>query len=175
MEFTNNMVSIAAVPQIEQVEYKPLEREYLRVKRISFFITFFLLGVALAAAIFILHLYQSWWFITIGSSLYVLLALLVWIAQTLDFSFSGYALREKDVLYRSGWFIQKTRIVPLSRIQHVSVQSGPIERSFKLASVSMFTAGSGQADFTIRGIRDTTANQLKDWLTELMKEENDTK
>jgi len=57
------------------------------------------------------------------------------------------------------------RAVPLKRIQHVSVQSGPIERKFGLASISIYTAGSEEADFTIKGITEPTAQQIKEWIS----------
>ena len=79
--------------------------------------------------------------------------------------------REKDILFKHGWLIQKIRIVPLKRIQHVSIQSGPIDRNFGLASISIFTAGSNEADFTIKGITDQTALQLKEWISKQVNEE----
>jgi membrane protein YdbS with pleckstrin-like domain len=87
------------------------------------------------------------------------------IADTIGFKVAGYALREKDVLYRSGWIIRKTRMVPLNRIQHVSMQSGPIERKYGLASITLFTAGGNDSDdFSIRGITTQTATELKEWI-----------
>ena len=164
MEFTNTTIPIENLPAITDVEFKQLERQYLKVERISFFIGIFILLAILIAAFLMLTL--PVWVITIAITVFLMIATLGWIADTLGYNYSGYALREKDVLYRSGWFIQKTRVVPLNRVLHVSVQSGPIERRFNLASVSIFTAGSGSADFTIKGITDETANQIKDWLTE---------
>ncbi|MBK7123972.1 MAG: PH domain-containing protein [Chitinophagaceae bacterium] len=49
---------------------------------------------------------------------------------------------------------------PAKRV-HVSVQSGPIERKFGLASISIYTAGSDEADLTIRGINTETAQQKR--------------
>lgn len=44
----------------------------------------------------------------------------------------GIALREFDVAYRSGLFWRKTVIVAFSRVQHVEVSSGPLQRKFGL-------------------------------------------
>ena len=88
-----------------------------------------------------------------------------WISVNYGFRHSGYALRTKDILFKRGWIIRKIRVVPLKRIQHVSLQSGPVERKFGLASISIYTAGSEEADFTIRGITQQTAQQIKEWIS----------
>ncbi|MCY7421959.1 MAG: PH domain-containing protein [Chitinophagaceae bacterium] len=168
MNFSNIEVLVPDLPLVELINFNSLEKDYLRVQRLTFFITFSIVGIVLNGVVLIFEKLQTSWIIMLFVTGFLLVALLVWFGDTLSFKYSGYALRQKDVLYRSGWFIQKVRMVPLSRIQHVSVQSGPIERKYKLASVSIFTAGLAQADFTIRGITDGTANQLKEGITELM-------
>lgn len=154
------------IPAITNVNFRKLERQYLQVDRIVFFISTFIFLCIGVAAFIIIDQIKVGWIITIAIVLFMVISIIRWLADTFGYNYSGYALREKDVLYRSGWFIQKTRIVPLNKILHVSVQSGPLERRFNLASVSIFTAGSASADFTIKGITDKTANQIKDWLTE---------
>jgi hypothetical protein len=96
---------------------------------------------------------------------FIAITVIGWIAETISFKNSGYALRENDLLYRTGWLVRKIRVVPLKRIQHISVQSGPIERMYGLASVSVYTAGSDNADFTIKGISKETASKIKDWVS----------
>src|SRR5688500_13683010 len=96
---------------------------------------------------------------------FIILSGLRWLVDTGSFKYRGYAIRDKDVLFRPGWLVRKVRRVPLNRVQHVSVQSGPIERLYKLASVSIYTAGAGAADFTIRGIREDKAQQIKEWIS----------
>lgn len=165
MDFTNMQIPVAGLPQVEEITFQPLEKEYLVVERISYTITtivIFLIGFAI---FYFIEETQNYKVILSVAALFTLFTVVGWITTVVGFRVSGYAIRDKDVLYRSGWLVRKTRIVPLNRIQHVSVQSGPIERKYKLGSVSIFTAGAGQADFTIRGIKEATAHQLKDWLT----------
>lgn len=49
------------------------------------------------------------------------------------------------VYTRSGWLVQERRIAPISRVQTVDTQSGPLERLFGLADVTVTTASSAGA------------------------------
>ena len=164
MNFSNQTVFPAELPSMKELSFHPLEKEYLLVERISLAITFvIILAVALPLFYFIEFLQEPVIMIS-AVVLFVLFSLLAWFSTSLDFNYSGYALREKDLLYRSGWFIRKQKVVMLNRVQHVSVQSGPIERKFGLASISIYTAGASQADFTIDGIKEETAQNIKEWI-----------
>ena len=170
MDFTNNSITIDGLPQVGLAPLNPLESDYLKVKRISFLITLFILmAAAIAAFVFIDKIRQPAIIIAAAAG-FLLWLISGWFSITLNFKYSGYALRERDAIYRSGWFIQKTRIVPFNRVMHVSLHTGPIERKFGLASISIYTAGSEHADFTIKGLARDNANRIKDWLTEQMNQ-----
>lgn len=165
MTFSNQNISPAELPTLEEVSFHPLEQKYLLVERISFAIA---LAIVLAVAFplfYFIEALQEPYILFIALALFFLFSLIAWFSTGIDFRYSGYALREKDLLYRSGWFIRKKKVVLLSRIQHLSVQSGPIERKFGLASISIFTAGASQADFTIKGIKEETAQNIKEWVS----------
>jgi len=173
MNFINDPVSIQELPTIDDISFDPLEKEYLKVSKISFYISGLIALIVIATAFYFIRKIQSPVIIFSAAVTFILLTVSGWISMNLGFKLSGYALRHKDILYKRGWFVRKTRIVPLSRIQHVSVQSGPIERKFGLASISIYTAGSEAADFTIRGISGQTAQQIKDWVSTKLNEEVD--
>lgn len=46
------------------------------------------------------------------------------------------------VYTQSGWFTQERRIAPLSRVQTVDLERGPIQQLFKLATVTVTTASA---------------------------------
>lgn len=73
----------------------------------------------------------------------------------------GYALRDEDVLIRSGVWWRTLRSVPRSRVQHVDVTSGPLDRAFELAQVSLYTAGGMGPVATIPGLSREAAEQLR--------------
>lgn len=172
MNFSNLIVSSAELPTIEEIPFQPLEKDYLLVERISAAITFtVILLIAIALFYFIESLQETTTMLSAGVVLLIIFSL-SFISTTISFKYSGYALREKDVLFKSGWIVRKIRIVMLNRIQHVSVQSGPIERKYGLSSVSIYTAGSSQADFTISGISEETALKIKQWISTNMNGSN---
>lgn len=171
MNFINNTISPQDLPTIETIKFHPLEKQYLKVSKISFFIFGLITLIVVSIAFYFIKKIQSPVVISSAAAIFILLTISGWVSLNLGFKLSGYALREKDILYKRGWFIRKTRVVPLSRIQHVSLQSGPIERKFGLASVSIYTAGSDEADFTIKGITGKTAQQIKEWISTKLNEE----
>ena len=75
-----------------------------------------------------------------------------------------YALRERDIVYKSGWLWKQMTTAPFNRVQHVSIDQGPIERQFNLSKLKIFTAGGGASDLTIPGLDPTTANDLKEFI-----------
>jgi membrane protein YdbS with pleckstrin-like domain len=77
-----------------------------------------------------------------------------------------YALREQDISYFSGLFFKKLVTQPASRIQHVEVSQGPIDRIAGLAKLQVYSAGSGMQTFGIPGLPQELAHQLRQSLTE---------
>jgi len=65
-----------------------------------------------------------------------------------------------EVVYtQSGWFNQERRIAPVSRIQTVDTERGPIERIFGLANLTVTTA-SARGPVHIHGLDADTAQRL---------------
>jgi uncharacterized protein len=69
------------------------------------------------------------------------------------------------VYTQSGWFNQERRIAPVSRIQTVDSERGPLEQVFGLANVTVTTA-SAAGPLKIHGLDRATADRLVDELTE---------
>jgi uncharacterized protein len=69
------------------------------------------------------------------------------------------------VYTQSGWFDQERRIAPVSRIQTVDTERGPLEQLFGLANVTVTTA-SAAGPLKIHGLDHETARRLVDELTE---------
>jgi membrane protein YdbS with pleckstrin-like domain len=68
------------------------------------------------------------------------------------------------VYTRAGWFNQERRIAPLSRIQTVDTERGPLEQVFRLANVTVTTA-SAAGPLRIHGLAPDTADTLVAELT----------
>jgi membrane protein YdbS with pleckstrin-like domain len=63
------------------------------------------------------------------------------------------------VYTQTGWFSQQRRIAPISRVQTVDSERGPIEQLFKLANVTVTTA-SAAGPLKIDGLAAADAEQL---------------
>jgi membrane protein YdbS with pleckstrin-like domain len=75
------------------------------------------------------------------------------------------------VYTQAGWFDQQRRIAPISRIQTVDTERGPLEQIFGLSNVTVTTA-SAAGPLSIVGLDRETAQRLVDDLAsaaELMR------
>ncbi|HZX99879.1 MAG TPA: PH domain-containing protein [Dermatophilaceae bacterium] len=70
------------------------------------------------------------------------------------------------VYTQSGWLIQERRIAPLSRVQTVDTERGPLEQLFRLANVTVTTA-SAAGPLRIYGLDRATAEGMVAELTEV--------
>lgn len=72
-----------------------------------------------------------------------------------------------DAVYtQSGWLSQERRIAPISRVQTVDTERGPLEQLFRLANVTVTTA-SAAGPLRIHGLDRATADALVAELTEI--------
>ncbi|GAB3582096.1 hypothetical protein GCM10027445_54910 [Amycolatopsis endophytica] len=71
----------------------------------------------------------------------------------------AWELGEFAVYAASGWFWQRRRIAPLSRVQTVDVVRGPVQQSFGLATIVVTTASTA-GNVKIAGLSDEDAEQI---------------
>ena len=75
-----------------------------------------------------------------------------------------YAVREHDLLVRSGVIFRRWSAIPLTRIQHVDTRQGPVERMLGLSRLLVFTAAGMSADGSIPGLGEEDTRRLRDEL-----------
>ncbi|MFI2236221.1 PH domain-containing protein [Streptomyces chrestomyceticus] len=75
------------------------------------------------------------------------------------YSVHAWELGGRAVYAASGWFWQKRRIAPLSRVQTVDTVRGPVQQRFGLATVTVTTASTA-GDVKIAGLSDADAEEL---------------
>lgn len=76
----------------------------------------------------------------------------------------GYRIEDKVLLIRHGVWFKTIRLLPLTRLQHVDLHQGPIERQFGLSTLLLYTAGTQHAMLSIPGLRTENAVRLRDEL-----------
>jgi membrane protein YdbS with pleckstrin-like domain len=162
MSFSNLPIDTEGLPEVQAVPFKPIHSDYLKVLRISWFILFLIVLGGLSTIFILTKKLQNPVAISIAAGIYVLLLLTTVIIGTGSFRRKQYAVREKDILYKTGWIFQNLHMVPFNRLQHCVVNMGPIERRFGLATLSLYTAASEGKDITIHGLLQTEAEQLKE-------------
>lgn len=161
MQFQNLQVQWETLPRASAAELKPIEKDYLKVLYLSWSIFYTILVAAWLVLVLVLDALPKQIWVISGSAVLVIAILASYIVGTASFRRKAYAVREKDILYRTGWVVQRLHIVPFNRVQHCVVQSGPIERKFGLSSVSIFTAASNMNDISIKGLKHEDAETLK--------------
>jgi membrane protein YdbS with pleckstrin-like domain len=100
-----------------------------------------------------------------------LLAWHAWAWPPIDFRHHTYRVDDLGIEIRRGVIWRRVINVPRSRVQHIDVSQGPIERRFGLGGVAIYTAGTEYAMVPLRGITHETALWVRDRL--LPKEEQD--
>jgi len=75
-------------------------------------------------------------------------------------------------LQRGRWWQTESR-VPISRVQHLDLKRGPLERAFKLATLVIHTAGTRMAAVTISGLDGEDAERLRDRLAHQLDHHDD--
>jgi membrane protein YdbS with pleckstrin-like domain len=87
---------------------------------------------------------------------------MVLIAPPRRWKHMGYAYTGRELHVAAGYLFRSLTIVPVSRVQHIDIVQGPIERHFGLATLILNTAGSDASAVLLPGIARTTAEDIRD-------------
>jgi len=171
MDFINSPVALESLPKVEEASLKPIHPAYLKILRLEWLITSIILAAIAAVLIFtVSSLKNSYGWMIMTAAVLIFLGA-YYFFQEKGFPFKQFAVRDKDVLYQKGWLIQTLTICPFNRIQNCSVQTGPLERRHGLASLIIYTAGSGGADLRIPGLLQEEADKLRHFILEKIHKE----
>ena len=145
-------------------EWKRLSPNYRALRRLTTLIFIPLLFGVPAIVVWVLT--GLWWIsaiiLAVGA---VLLAIRLVLVERTWRSW-GYVEREDDLYITRGVLFRSLVAVPYGRMQLVEVESGPLERAFGMATVTLKTA-SAETNATIPGLAPEEATRLRDRLTEL--------
>lgn len=166
--FENDKVT--EFPNIFKVEFDRINKKYLRVIIISYILFFipFLVGLYFLHKYVVDHELEN--YLTLIDTGFFIVFGYIFLHQYLAFPKRKYLVRDKDISYKSGLFIKTITTVPFSRIQHIEIDEKPISRFFKLASISVYTAGDSSDDLEIKGLNKQKAQQIKEFISQKINE-----
>jgi membrane protein YdbS with pleckstrin-like domain len=167
-EFKNDVVNQIDLPEIKELDFKPIPETYLLVMFIATGIFFSLLAIGIGVLIYFSPEFQTYSIQL--STVWLSLLLLSVFLKFIQFKKMGYIVREKDIIFRRGVLAINSTIVPFNRVQHVMINEGVIMRMYGLASIKIFTAGGSKSDLSINGLRVQDAMEIKDFITRDIKE-----
>lgn len=78
-----------------------------------------------------------------------------------------YLLRQRDFIYCHGLIWRKADLLPLQRLQHVTVSQGALQKLFGLATLELYSAGSSGAEIRLADITHAQAMLLSELLSAL--------
>jgi membrane protein YdbS with pleckstrin-like domain len=155
------------LPDIYEIEMQPLEPSYGA--------TNFKIGLALTLLLVLMLAFirlQPWfeWYgtlltgLTLGASVLIAICLSFTLYKKIADPLKSYALREYDLSFQSGWIFRKKVTQPITRIQHIELKRGPIDRKIGLASLQVFSAGGALHTFEIPGLDLSKAQKLRQYI-----------
>lgn len=97
-----------------------------------------------------------------------LLFMVSWFYLPLEIRRTRYLLRTQDFLLQQGIFWRKAVLIPLHRVQHVTISQGPLQKRFGLATLKVYTAGGLDAEAALADIGYGVSQALSEQLSRLI-------
>lgn len=169
MVMTNFKINTECITPIYQIEFEHLDEKYKKVQYIGITLTYL---VFMGIGMFLLLADSIWWCISTEIALATALVINLSIVSQ-AYRIKGYALRENDITFRSGFIFTKTTTIPYSRLQQVTIKQNPISKFCRLYTVELVNGAQGLSSLNIPGLPESTAKQIKNLLTEKLQHEND--
>lgn len=167
-QFTNPEISLDALPQYETVSFNRIskKKQTKSVLLTSLFLLLFIIGGGF---------YFYFKPVELASEITVVVLILFFAFHYVDIilkqKYYGYALREKDILYRRGYIVNRVTVIPFNRIQHASISRSFLDKIFGIASLKIYTAGGSGSDISIPGLLPDLAKQLNQALSKKVSED----
>ena len=96
----------------------------------------------------------------------------VWMALR-RYRYTRWLVDDTGVGHRRGRMWQVETRVPRTRVQHVDLKHGPLERAFRLATLVVHTAGSRDSAVAVAGLDADEAVRLRDLLARQIDQDDD--
>lgn len=151
------------------MEFCRVDKNYKKYQRLLNGI-FFIIPAALCGAV----IWLSYDFnFTLGyfiSGAVLVLAAGLMTFPALNYSCFSYCINQNRVEIKSGVLNKNHALIPISKIQHISVTSGPVTRAFSIARLNVFTAGGV---YHLDGLNIQKAEEISEQLKNSVLNKND--
>ena len=171
-EHNNDQLAVEDLPSLEDIEWVEVDRNLIVRDVIR--------NLIISLALLTLTLVGGIGFLSVGKAIFSLLGtayfcvgtffivlLIIW--PRLEFPHRGYALREMDIAQKRGLITRYLATAPFSRVQHVAVSQGVLDRMFSLATLQIYTAGGVSS---IKGFHVDNAHKLREHILDRVAEIN---
>lgn len=125
------------------------------------------LGLFLASLIFVAAQAPGWVVLLVlgaGTSFLVLLGSAAYRYPAAEHRHARWRLTRRGFEYKHGVVWRTVTDVPVTRIQHIDVSQGPLQKRFGLATLTIHTAGTSAAEISAAGLAEGTAAAIRDAL-----------
>lgn len=157
--------------QMQQVEKLPKAIKAIwRLQEFILFGVLLLIAVGLEVTHFLTKGVVSQWLQGFSVGLFILSVLVLIFGLILilyRWNFWTYFIDDRQVELHNGYFFRKQIIIPIARVQNVTLKQGPILRWKNLQKVIIVTAAGGDQ---IDGLEVAQAKELKELIMALARE-----
>jgi membrane protein YdbS with pleckstrin-like domain len=156
--------AIGAATIADGAEHR-LDPRYVALRRDSGAIS----GLAFSAAVFFVVLFAPAPLgrlaqFGISAGFLAAMFVLAWVWPGWAWRHASYVVSPDGIEIRGGVWWRSAVNVPRSRIQHIDVAQGPLERRYGLATLKVYTAGTAHAEVLLPGITHGRATEIRDHL-----------
>lgn len=106
-----------------------------------------------------------------GVVAFIVLVLLIFVPQR-RYNARGYQISADRLRVVRGVLWHSDTVVPLSRVQHIDVHQGPVERFFGIATLTLHTAGTHNASVHLPGLGVDLARAMREDIRSYIKRES---
>ena len=158
--FSNEPIRVDHLPQLHAAAFVSVDPRYVWGRLAGLAVT--TVVVIAVAVVIIVQSDDVVAPVAVGGGI-VLVLVLAAVVSILESRRLAYQLREHDVSLRGGVIEHRVETIPFSRIQHVSVGRGLIERWLGLATLEVSSAGP---DISVPGLSVADADRIKQVVAE---------
>ena len=97
--------------------------------------------------------------------------LLVLLVPLRRFKARGFAMSDDRLRVVRGLLFHADTVVPFSRVQHIDVEQGPLERAFGIARLALHTAGTHNSTVVLPGLAHRDALAMREEIRAHVKRE----